>query len=84
MGALDATGLPVPSVVRMKLFTLDDRLIERRAGALGPDDVSAVRAALARAFGCTTPSLDVRAQSRPADEDGRLVRALLNERRAGR
>ena len=29
---LAAAGLPAPSVVRMKLFTLDDRLVERRRG----------------------------------------------------
>jgi mRNA interferase MazF len=46
-----AAGLPAPSVVRMKLFTLDDRLILRRAGALSADDAAGVHAALARAFG---------------------------------
>lgn len=51
IGDLDAAGLPAPSTVRMKLFTLDDRLIERRAGTLGPEDVSRVRASLAHAFG---------------------------------
>ena len=48
---LDAAGLPAASVVRMKLFTLDDRLIERRAGALGAEDAAGVRAALSRALG---------------------------------
>ncbi|HET6497041.1 MAG TPA: type II toxin-antitoxin system PemK/MazF family toxin [Thermoleophilia bacterium] len=48
---LSAAGLPAPSVVRMKLFTLDDRLVERRVGALGPSDTAAVRAVLARLFG---------------------------------
>ena len=37
-----AAGLPSPSVVRLKIFTLDDRLVERRVGALGPPDASAV------------------------------------------
>lgn len=35
---LSAAGLPAPSVVRMKLFTLDDRLIQRQVGVLSPDD----------------------------------------------
>jgi mRNA interferase MazF len=51
---LRAAGLPAPSVVRMKLFTLDDRLIERRAGALGAEDAAGVRAALSRVLGPET------------------------------
>jgi mRNA interferase MazF len=51
VGDLGAAGLPAPSVVRMKLFTIDERVIERRAGALGAEDAAGVRAALARAFG---------------------------------
>lgn len=35
---LDAAGLPVASVVRMKLFTLDEKLIERKAGSLAEVD----------------------------------------------
>ena len=35
---LDVAGLPVPSIVRMKLFTLDHRIILDRLGTLsGPD-----------------------------------------------
>lgn len=48
---LVAAGLPAPSIVRMKLFTLDDRLVERRAGQLSVDDAAAVQAALARLLG---------------------------------
>ncbi len=33
---LEAAGLPKPSVVRMKVFTLDDRLVLRVAGRLAP------------------------------------------------
>ena len=44
-------GLPVPSVVRMKLFTLDAGLVLRRAGMLGKADRKAVRAALSRLLG---------------------------------
>lgn len=48
---LQAAGLPAPSVVRLKLFTLDDRLIVRAAGALADADADAVEAALARLLG---------------------------------
>ena len=48
---LAAAGLPAASVVRMKLFTLDDRLVERRAGALAPPDSAAVAAALGQLIG---------------------------------
>ena len=44
-------GLPAPSVVRMKLFTLDDRLVERTAGKLTPGDARAVTASLAEVLG---------------------------------
>lgn len=48
---LGAAGLPAPSVVRMKLFTLDDRLIERTAGRLALVDAQAVTASLAKTLG---------------------------------
>jgi len=35
---LDAAGLPSPSIVRMKLFTLDNQLIIRKAGKLSLAD----------------------------------------------
>ena len=35
---LDAAGLPSASIVRMKLFTLDEQLIIRKAGTLGEID----------------------------------------------
>ncbi len=34
----EASGLPAPSVVRWKLFTLDASLVLRRAGALSASD----------------------------------------------
>jgi mRNA interferase MazF len=48
---LVAAGLPAPSVVRMKLFTLDATLVLRRAGTLAGADRKAVKAALARLLG---------------------------------
>ncbi len=43
---LDSAGLPSASVVRMKLFTLDDRLVIRRAGVLAENDRRSVAATL--------------------------------------
>ena len=45
---LDSAGLPSASVVRMKLFTLDDQLVIRRAGTLVGNDRKAVAATLRR------------------------------------
>ncbi len=45
---LDAAGLPAPSIVRMKLFTLDEKLILRKAGTLAPSDREQVSSALRR------------------------------------
>ena len=47
---LDAAGLISPSVVRMKLFTLDDRFVLRKAGTLATNDRDAVCRTLARMF----------------------------------
>jgi mRNA interferase MazF len=44
---LTAAGLPSPSFVRMKLFTLDHRLVLRRAGRLAARDAAAVETSLA-------------------------------------
>lgn len=41
-------GLSVPCKVRLKLFTLDNALILRRAGALSEPDAEAVRDSLVR------------------------------------
>ena len=46
----DTAGLPQPSVVRMKLFTLDDRFVLRTAGRLAPVDAARVESALRRAL----------------------------------
>ena len=45
---LDAAGLPSASIVRMKLFTLDQLLILRKAGSLAQSDRISVRQALRR------------------------------------
>ena len=47
---LKAAGLPSPSMVRMKLFTLDHQLILRKAGSLGPKDRAAVARSARRLF----------------------------------
>ncbi len=48
---LVAAGLSAPSVVRMKLFTRDKRLIQRQVGTLSGDDRDALGRALARLLG---------------------------------
>ena len=48
---LKSAGLPEASVVRMKLFTLDERFIVRRAGRLSGVD----RAAVQRSLGLLLP-----------------------------
>lgn len=49
---LDAAGLSHASVVRMKLFTLDERFVLRQAGTLAGAD----RAAVQRALGLLLPA----------------------------
>jgi mRNA interferase MazF len=49
-----AAGLPVPSKVRFKLFTLDHRLLRGRLGRLGADDERRVREGLARLLGVSS------------------------------
>lgn len=44
---LAIAGLPAPSKVRLKLFTLDHRLIRGQLGTLGSSDSARVRLALA-------------------------------------
>ncbi len=43
IGSLKKAGLPAPSKVRMKLFTLDSRLIIKRTGGLAARDRMAVK-----------------------------------------
>ncbi len=46
IGDLEAAGLRRPCIVRLKLFTLDNRLVLRRAGRLASMDRQTVRASL--------------------------------------
>ncbi|MGH6913367.1 MAG: hypothetical protein ACREH3_06630, partial [Geminicoccales bacterium] len=56
---LGPTGLRDPSVVRLKLFTLDNRILQRRIGRLGEADARSCAAALEAAFReGTSPSRD--------------------------
>ncbi len=48
---LTAAGLPAPSMVRFKLFTLDHRLVRGALGRLSPADETAVREKLAHLLG---------------------------------
>lgn len=47
---LDTAGLPAPSLVRMKLFTLDHRLVFAKRGTLSNEDRNAVIQALKAAL----------------------------------
>lgn len=47
---LTAAGLPAPSKVRFKLFTLDHRLVRGELGQLAATDRDGLSAALARVF----------------------------------
>ncbi|MBW4052678.1 MAG: type II toxin-antitoxin system PemK/MazF family toxin [Proteobacteria bacterium] len=47
---LAAAGLPAPSKVRFKLFTLDDRLVGGQLGRLSQADAAVVRDGLLKLF----------------------------------
>jgi mRNA interferase MazF len=49
---LDGAGLPSASIVRMKLFTLDEQLIIRKAGVLARADQAGVTEALRQLLPC--------------------------------
>jgi mRNA interferase MazF len=51
---LEAAGLPAPSKVRFKLFTLDHRLVRGEIGRLSGADADRVSAGLSRLLGGTT------------------------------
>lgn len=48
---LASAGLPAPSRVRFKLFTLDHRLVRGEIGRLAPEDVARVHEGLGRLLG---------------------------------
>ena len=52
IGSIRKAGLPSPSKVRMKLFTLDARLIIKKIGGLARKDQIAVIANLQRLLPC--------------------------------
>jgi mRNA interferase MazF len=52
---LAAAGLPAPSKVRFKLFTLDQRLMRGVLGSLAAEDATRVRMGLASLLGAVTP-----------------------------
>lgn len=52
---LSSAGLPAPSMVRCKLFTLDTRLIRSKLGQLAASDAARVQESLARLW---TSSID--------------------------
>lgn len=54
---LSQAGLPAPSVVRMKLFTLDHRFVVARVGALSDEDRMGVEASLHSLLGESSLSL---------------------------
>lgn len=56
---LDAAGLPAPSRVRFKLFTLDHRLVRGQIGKLVPADADLVRAGLTALLGGQQDGKDV-------------------------
>lgn len=47
---LEQAGLPAPSVARMKIFTLDNRLIIKKIGSFSKDDKKEVSKALGKIF----------------------------------
>lgn len=47
---LERAGLPAPSVVRMKFFTLDERLVIRKAGTLAQQDRTELNTNMRRLF----------------------------------
>jgi mRNA interferase MazF len=51
---LVAAGLPAPSKVRFKLFTLDHRLVRGELGQLAPADAEGVSTAIDQLLGART------------------------------
>jgi mRNA interferase MazF len=51
IGSIKKAGLPAPSKVRMKLFTLDSRLIKKKIGGLSAGDQREVKKSLKSLLG---------------------------------
>ncbi len=51
IGSIKKAGLPAPSKVRMKLFTLDSRLIVKKIGGLAAKDQQVVKKSLKTLLG---------------------------------
>lgn len=49
--SLKPAGLPIPSIIRMKLFTLDERFLLRRLGRLSQQDQKALQKKLCGVLG---------------------------------
>ncbi|MBI4700057.1 MAG: type II toxin-antitoxin system PemK/MazF family toxin [Deltaproteobacteria bacterium] len=81
---LAAAGLPHPSVVRMKLFTLDHRLVLRRIGALASADAGRVGVAVRRLLGgaCAAEQHGCRPPGSPRPVRQRRVRPRARGRRS--
>ncbi len=56
---LEMAGLPAPSKVRFKLFTLDQRLVRGVLGRLAAEDEVRVRIGLARLLGDGMPRMSL-------------------------
>ena len=48
---LNSAGLREPSIIRFKLFTLEDNLIIKRIGSLGRYDCTVIKARMGKLFG---------------------------------
>lgn len=78
---LSTAGLPAPSKVRFKFFTLDHRLLRGRLGRLSADDEARVRQGLARLLRLSAegrPSRKVRGKG-----DGETRRLRVRSRGSG-
>jgi len=61
---LEGAGLPSASVVRMKLFTMDDKLVVRKAGEPGKSDRSAVSNVLRQLLDCLGQMIETKKRIR--------------------
>jgi len=68
---LKAAGLPAPSKVRFKLFTLDHRLVRGQLGRLSPADEARVREGLAKLLALAAEGRPTRAGPRKGARRGR-------------